>query len=55
VHLLKRLLLHSIEKPIAKKQQKVIHLEFSSIQLDGALEWAEEISFSMESLSAARP
>lgn len=45
IHLMKPLLLHASAKSKSQKQRRVIHLEFSSTELPGELEWAERIDF----------
>ena len=41
IHLMKPLILHSSPKTINQKKRRVIHLEFSSMELPGKLEWLE--------------
>ena len=41
IHLMKPLLLHASYKSVNHKPRRVIHLEFASVALAGALEWAE--------------
>lgn len=41
VQLMKPLLLHSSAKSLNQKRRRVIHLEFSSMELPGELEWLE--------------
>ena len=44
VMLMKPLLLHSSGRTTDGKQRRVIHIEFSSVDLDVPLEWAERLS-----------
>lgn len=44
VHLMKPLILHSSAKSQNQKRRRVIHLEFSSVELPGELEWLERES-----------
>lgn len=41
VHLMRPLLLHASSKATSQKHRRVIHLEFSSVELPNGLEWAE--------------
>jgi ectoine hydroxylase-related dioxygenase (phytanoyl-CoA dioxygenase family) len=41
IHLLKPLILHSSPRATTQKKRRVIHLEFSSMELPGELEWLE--------------
>lgn len=43
VQLMKPLLLHASSKAINQKHRRVIHLEFSSMELPNGLEWAERV------------
>lgn len=43
IHLMKPLLLHASSKTINQKHRRVIHLEFTTIELPNGLEWAEKI------------
>lgn len=43
IHLMKPLLLHASAKSKSQKQRRVIHLEFSSLELPNGLEWGERI------------
>ncbi|MCB0760581.1 MAG: WYL domain-containing protein [Flavobacteriales bacterium] len=45
VHLMKPLCLHSSSKTINQKRRRVIHLEFSSTELPGGMDWMERIDF----------
>ena len=41
VHLMKPLLLHASSKSRSTKRRRVVHLEFTSLELPGGLEWLE--------------
>lgn len=43
VHLMKPLILHSSPRSTTQKRRRVIHLEFSSNELPGDLEWLEKL------------
>ena len=43
VHLMKPLILHSSTKSTTQKKRRVIHLEFSSVELPGEMEWLERV------------
>lgn len=43
IQLMKPLLLHASSKTTNRKNRRVIHLEFNSVELTGGLEWAERI------------
>ena len=43
VHLMKPLILHSSPRATTQKKRRVIHLEFSSMELPGEMEWLERI------------
>jgi hypothetical protein len=45
VHLMKPLILHSCSKTVNQKHRRVIHLEFTPMELPNGLEWAERIEF----------
>lgn len=45
IHLMKPLILHSSSKATMQKKRRVIHLEFSSRELPGDLEWLERKEF----------
>lgn len=47
LHLMKPLILHSSSKSTIKKQRRVIHLEFNSVNLPNGLEWAERQELSV--------
>lgn len=48
VHLMKPLLLHSSSKATNQKRRRVIHLEFSSINLDNDLKWLEKEELTLQ-------
>jgi predicted DNA-binding transcriptional regulator YafY len=43
IHLLKPLLLHSSSRATTEKKRRVIHLEFSSVELPGEMDWLERV------------
>ncbi|MDG1332886.1 MAG: phytanoyl-CoA dioxygenase family protein [Crocinitomicaceae bacterium] len=43
VHLMKPLILHSSPRSTTQKKRRVIHLEFSSMELAGELDWLERM------------
>ncbi|MBI1184902.1 WYL domain-containing protein [bacterium] len=45
VMLMRPLLLHSSDKSRTQKKRRVIHIEFTSVELDGSLEWLERVGF----------
>lgn len=42
IHIMKPLLLHASSKATSQKHQKVLHLEFNTMELPNGLEWAEK-------------
>lgn len=46
IHLMKPLMLHASAKSKSQKQRRVIHLEFSSLELPNGLQWAERVELS---------
>ena len=46
IQLMKPLLLHASSKTLNKKNRRVIHLEFNSLELPEGLQWAERLQFS---------
>ena len=46
IQLMKPLLLHASSKTLNKKNRRVIHLEFNSLELPDGLQWAEKLEFS---------
>ena len=45
VMLMKPLLLHSSGRTINKQKRRVIHIEFSNLELPGEINWSEKIQF----------
>lgn len=45
IHIMKPLILHASAKAINQKHRRVLHLEFSSIELTNGLEWSERLLF----------
>ncbi len=45
IHIMKPLLLHASSKSTQQKRRRVIHLEFNSMELGGALKWSEKEEF----------
>ncbi|MDN5214954.1 WYL domain-containing protein [Fulvivirgaceae bacterium BMA12] len=46
IQLMKPLLLHASSKTLNRKNRRVIHLEFNSLELPNGLQWAERFEFS---------
>lgn len=45
IHIMRPLLLHASSKATSKKHRRVLHLEFSSVNLPNGLEWEEGFKF----------
>ena len=45
IQLMKPLLLHASSKTLNKKNRRVVHLEFNSLELPDGLQWAERLDF----------
>jgi ectoine hydroxylase-related dioxygenase (phytanoyl-CoA dioxygenase family) len=46
IQMMKPLLLHASSKATSQKHRRVIHLEFSAVELPNGLEWAERVEIS---------